>query len=347
VIPALWLALQVVLSVPSPGADTKAVRDDLGRTVAVPARVRRVLSLQPEVTRIIIALGAGSDLVGIDDFTARFDHLYPFIRPSQARLTVVAASDGFANAELVRRLDPDLIFASPSEAGMPDALQKKTGKPVLAFSSMGRFEGLLREIRWVGEALGKRERAGQLAAAIMRRIGEVRRLTGDPRTVSGPSVYLSFWGSLTRSPVRYDPVAAAGGRNLADGLVPSRLGTVAAEVNVETILAWDPEVILLHGSYLPAERTVTVEGVLADARLRSVRAVDKRRVFYTFGFWYWWDPALVLVETIMLAKLFHPEKLRDVDVVREGNEIFRFFYGLEGGFDALRRKLAIPDGPWR
>ncbi len=49
----------------------------------------------------------------------------------------------------------------------------------------------------------------------------------------------------------------------------------------------------------------------------------------------------------MLAKLFHPELFRDLDIVREGNAVFKMFYGLEGGFDTLRRKLGIPDGPWR
>ncbi|MBN2200032.1 MAG: ABC transporter substrate-binding protein [Candidatus Aminicenantes bacterium] len=346
-IAALGLTFLLAFPLLEKGQETRAVRDSLGRTVAVPARVERVLSLQPEVTRIIVALGAGSRLVGRDDFVARFDHLFPLIYPSQSGLPVVSSADGFPKLETVMRLDPDLIFASPSEAGVPDILQKKTGKPVLAFSSMGRFEDLGREILWVGEALGRRERAEELAGFLKRRLEDIRRLTDGVSDKVKPAVYVSFWGSFTRSPVGYEPVAAAGGRNLADGLLPSRLGTIATEVNLEKILAWDPEIILLHGNYLPRERTVTVEGVLNDPRLRSVRAVRNRKVFYTFGFWYWWDPALALVETLMLAKLFHPETFREVDINREGNSIFKLFYGLEGGFDVLRRKLEIPDGPWR
>lgn len=346
-IAALWLALHLALPALESGRETTIVRDSLGRTVAVPARVDRVLSLQPEVTRIIVALGAGSSLVGRDDFVARFDHLFPLIYPPQSGLPVVSTADGFPKLEMVMRLDPDLIFASPSEAGVPDILQKKTGKPVLAFSSMGRFEDLIREILWVGEALGRRERAEELADCLERRLESLRRLTSDVPDGRKPAVYVSFWGSFTRSPVGYEPVSAAGGRNLADGLLPSRLGTIATEVNLERILAWDPDIILLHGNYLPRERAVTVEDVLNDARLRSVRAVRNRNVYYTFGFWYWWDPALALVETLMLAKLFHPQMFRDVDINREGNGIFKMFYGLEGGFDVLRRKLEIPDGPWR
>ncbi|MBM3297138.1 MAG: hypothetical protein FJY83_06010 [Candidatus Aminicenantes bacterium] len=346
-IAALCLCLQLLALPYAPKEGATTIRDSLGRTVAVPERVRRVLSLQPEVTRIIVALGAGPSLVGRDDFLARFDHLFPLIHPAQAGLPVVSAADGFPKLEVVLRLDPDLIIASPSEAGLPDLLQKKTGKPVLAFSSMGRFEDLLREILWVGAALGRAERAGTLARFLREKLEAVRRRTEDIPAERRPAVYVSFWGSFTRSPVGYEPVAAAAGRNLADGLLPSRLGSVAVEVSLERILAWDPEILLLHGNYLPGERTVNVAGVLSDPRLRSVRAVKDCRVYYTFGFWHWWDPALALVETIMLAKLFHPERFQDVDVVREGNEVFRVFYGMEGGFDALRRKLEIPDGPWR
>jgi hypothetical protein len=84
---------------------------------------------------------------------------------------------------------------------------------------------------------------------------------------------------------------------------------------------------------------VTVESILRDPRLASVRAVRTGRVHYTFGFWYWWDPALVLVETAYLARLFNPVRFPDFDLVREGDAIFKEFYGAEGLFSALCRVL--------
>jgi iron complex transport system substrate-binding protein len=343
--PLLWL-LFLLLALQLIGQEL-TVKDTLGRTVIVPARVSRVLSLQPEITRIIAALGADERLVGRDDFIARFDHLSSIISPRLSHLPTASAPDGTPYLELVMRLNPDLIFASPSEVNVSDSLQSKTGIPVLAFASMGRFSGLLEEIRWTGAALGRKERADELIRYFRQTLGRVQKAIADIPAGQRPRVYLSFWSSFTRTPVFYEPVDAAGGRNLAEGLMPAYLGTLGTEVSLEKILGWDPEVILLHGSYLPAERKVTTSGVLDDPRLRSVRAVKDKRVYYTFGFWYWWDPALVLVETLMLAKLFYPQRFRALDLRSEANAVFKTFYGIEGGFDTLGRILDIPDGPWK
>ena len=137
----------------------------------------------------------------------------------------------------------------------------------------------------------------------------------------------------------YEPVDAAGGTNCAAGLLPSYLGAAGATVPVEQILRWDPEVILVQGNYLPAERTVTLQSILRDPRLASLKAVRAGRVHYTFGFWYWWDPALVLVETLYLARLLHPREFPAFDFEKEGNEIFRKFYGIDGAFTALAKIL--------
>ena len=84
---------------------------------------------------------------------------------------------------------------------------------------------------------------------------------------------------------------------------------------------------------------MTVEGILRDPRLASLKAVRTGQVHYTFGFWYWWDPALVLVETIYLARLFHPRGFPAFDFEKEGNEIFHEFYGVGGAFTSLCKVL--------
>jgi iron complex transport system substrate-binding protein len=316
------------------------VVDSLGRKVAVPGKVERVISLSPEATRVIVALGAGDRLVGIDFFLRHHDRVFPLVFPREARLPVVSNQGQDLHYEEAVRLRPDLVIASPSEAWSADTMAKKLKAPVAALASLGRIAGLLDEIETLGRMLGREDRAARLAAYLRARLAEAAKSppAGGPPT--GPRVYLSFWGSLVRTPVSYEPVEAAGGRNVASGLVPDRLGTAALTVSLEQLYVWDPDIILIQGNYPPGERRVTVEGVLRDPRLASLRAVRDGRVHYTFGFWYWWDPALVVIETIYLARLFAAGAPSPADLVKLGDEIYRDVYGVEGAFSALCRELA-------
>lgn len=326
---------------PCHGQDRAAVEvvDSLGRTVAVPGRVERVISLEPETTRIIVALGAGDRLVGLDFFLRYNDHLFPLVYPQAMDLPVVSNQGQELNYEEALRLRPDVVFVSPSEYRAAEAVERKMKVPVVALASMGRIETLIAEIGTLGRVLSREDRAAGLVAYMRSKLDGAARQARERRPEERPTVYLSFWGSLARTAVFYEPVDAAGGRNVAAGLAPDRLGTTALTVPLEKLFVWDPEVILIQGNYPPAERRVTAEGVLRDPRLGSLRAVRSGRVHYTFGFWYWWDPALVLVETDYLARLFSRRAISGPEFVRIGDEIFRDVYGVEGAFAALCRVL--------
>jgi iron complex transport system substrate-binding protein len=315
------------------------VTDSLGRTVTLPGAARRVLSLQPEITRLVVALGAADRLVGIDYFLRTFDELFPLIHPGESRLPLVSMANYNVNLEAVAGLAPDVIFGAPEDRDVVEALETKTRIPVAALSSMGRFAKLLEELRLVGRILDREDRARQLEAYFDDHMAGIRTRLGDLPTGRKPKIFLSFWNVFTNTPAFYEPVNTAGGLNVAEGTFPSYAGTLNAVVPIEKILAWAPDIILLHGNYPPPRRALTVETVLADRRLASLKAVREKNVFYTFGFWNWWDLAEVMVETSYLAKLFHPDRFADLDVGETGNEIFKYVYGIAGGYTTLCRIL--------
>ncbi len=320
----------------------RTIVDNLGRTVTLPAHLERVLSLQPEITRIIVALGAAGRLVGIDHFLRVEDPLFRIISPGSDGLPLVSMADYNVNMELVLRLAPGAIFGGPEDKSVVEALQSKTGIPTIALSSQGRFDRLLEEISLLGTILGRSERAAELVAYFRAEIEVIRRTvraSSEPR----PRVYLAFWGSPTRTPVHYEPVDAAGGTNVAENLLPSFLGTLIANVNFERLLAWNPDVILVHGNYPVRRRDVTTAQFLSDGRLSTVPAVRDGRVHYTFGFWNWWDPAEVLVETAYLARLFHPRLFQAADWKIRADAIFKKFYGIGGIFAALSESIGCAE----
>lgn len=313
------------------------IKDELGRVVKVPERIERIISLQPEITRIIVAIRSGQKLVGIDYFVHKYDHIFYRIFPEGKLLPLVSRSGSDINLELIIKLKPDIIFVSPTESWIVEKIENHSKMPVLSLSSMGSFKKLKEEIKLTGIITKKRERAYELIDYFESKINFLKkRIFKEKRK---PRVYLSFWSSLTRTPVHYEPVNFAGGNNVAEGLSPSYQGTIGTAVNIEKIIKWNPDIILIHGNYPPEERGVTIENVLSDKRLSSVKAIKERKVYYTFGFWFWWDPAQVLFETIYLSKIFYPSKFSDIDLMKEGNEIFEEFYNSKEAFKILFKRL--------
>lgn len=334
---------------PSSNLSWQIINDSLQRKVKVPMGVKRILSLQPEISRLLVACGSGQSLVGIDRFLRFEDHLFPLIYLSSSQLPVIALSDESVNAETILRFSPEVVFVSPSEPSLAESLSRKISVPVIALSSMGRFDLLLEEMTLIGRVVNKEGRAAELRTFFEEKLAWLADLLKPFSSKPRPRVYLAFWSSLVMTPVNYDPVKAAGGLNLAENLLPSYLGTARTVVSLEQILRWNPEIILIHGNYPPQERQVTIEKIVQDKRLSTVEAVKKKKVYYTFGFWYWWDPAEALFECFYLASLFYPELHRQLDLEALGEEIFTKFYSSPQAFSHLLKILQIelPPSPRR
>jgi iron complex transport system substrate-binding protein len=193
---------------------------------------RRVVSMNPSLTATLIALGAGSLLVGVDDYSARQ-------QPAVRGLPTVG---GLFNPSLeaVVALEPDLVVLVPS-AQQRDVRDRLAGLgiEVLALPNI-TLEELLDSIEVLGARVGRQ-------AAARARVGEIRgawrsiaRATGGrPRVrtvvvIQRDPLYVVGSGSFIDSMLR-----AAGAQNAAAGF-PDPYPRVA----VEWMLAAAPEVIL-------------------------------------------------------------------------------------------------------
>src|SRR5664279_554764 len=104
----LWCLLALVALTASAWA-VRSERDELGRTVAIPDHVRRVVSLSPSITNTVYAVGAADQLVGITDYTA-----FP---PEAARQKPSVGAIVNPSLERIIALHPDLVLALPDFNG--------------------------------------------------------------------------------------------------------------------------------------------------------------------------------------------------------------------------------------
>jgi iron complex transport system substrate-binding protein len=104
----------------------------------------------------------------------------------------------------------------------------------------------------------------------------------------------------------------AGGRYL-----PKDLPKYYAEVNMEQIIAWDPDIILLgmYGSFDAGKN---------DEKLKSLKAYASGKVYNIPAGMFYWD--MTSCETALLplylGKKFHPELFKDWDIIKE----MKYFY---------------------
>ena len=110
---SFWIAIVLAVLVfagcrsgniqPVKPADTRQVTDDLGRTVTIPVKVTRVVSLAPSLTENIFAVGAGDRLVGVTTFCN-----YPELAKAIAKV----GDTMNPNIETIVALKPDIVFVS-------------------------------------------------------------------------------------------------------------------------------------------------------------------------------------------------------------------------------------------
>lgn len=225
-------------------------RDDLGREVALPPRIERVVALTPNVTEMLFALGAGGKLVGADDFSN-----HP---PAARKLPKVGGMQ--PNIEKIAALKPDVVFAS-SEGNMPSL------GPALAAANIPLY--VLRTDR-LNEIAPAMDRLARIVDAPDRSAVDVltRAIESQRRTrVKKVRVMFAVWT---------DPLYVAGRDTFTDDLY-ALTGAVNAvdahgwpQYSLESLIANPPDVLLYpRGAVTPAQ----VEALLARAPSLHPRVV--------------------------------------------------------------------------
>ena len=192
--------------------------------------VRRVVTLAPSLTEVVLALGAADRLVGV----SRFDE-----RPEVSRLPRVG---GFVDpsVEAVMALHPDLVLAQPGP-GNRRAVETMAalGAPVRLLP-LGTVADVLAAERAAGQALGRAKQGEALA----RELEATRARIRERARLRSPVRVLLVYG--------FEPLVVAGPGGFADELLADAGAVnVAADAaspypvySVERALRSRPDVIL-------------------------------------------------------------------------------------------------------
>jgi iron complex transport system substrate-binding protein len=210
--------------------------DEVGRKIQVPQEVDRVVSIAPNLTEIVFALGEGNHLAGDTDFC---DY------PAEAVQKPHVGGPVNPNLEEVVALMPDLVLATKSinRRETVNALDH-IGLPVYVASDPHSVEEMIASVEHIGSALGAEKSAATLVGDLRGRLADLdRRLAGAaPRRVLF-IVWTEPLISVGRETFIADALRRAGARSVID---------TKAEwphVSLEEIVRLQPEVLVFASAH--------------------------------------------------------------------------------------------------
>lgn len=294
------------------------------------ARAERIVTLVPNATEIVFAVGAGDRLVGRShecDYPAGVEDV-PIVtaanvdssRPSGEidrdvrGLLAQALTLYDIDSDWLRALAPDLVVTQDlcdvcavSLPAVERALAEMTGgAPALVSLKPARLADVWDDVRRVGAAVGDADAGEAMARDLARRVAAVSaRVDGRRR----PRVAALEWFDPLMAAGNWVPelIHAAGGED-----VLGRAGDHAPPIAWDDLMAADPDIIVTMPCGFGIDRSRRELDALARRpEWSGLRAVREGRIFLTDGNQYFNRPGPRLADAAeILAEIMHADTAR-------------------------------------
>jgi iron complex transport system substrate-binding protein len=230
-----FLLLFCLFSIPSIAAPeappTITAVDEIGRTVKLPKRPVRIISLAPSVTETLFMLKADDRLIGVTSQCTW---------PEAAKKKPIIAELLNPNYEVILKAKPDLILASTAGNDRESVL-KLAGLGLPVFVTAPRsVQSILESVSDIGRIIDASEAAESLVAEMKRRLAD---LDLKLRGVAPVTVFFITW---------FEPLLAPGRNTFENDLlrlvkatsISGALTDFYPRYSLEQVLARDPDAII-------------------------------------------------------------------------------------------------------
>jgi iron complex transport system substrate-binding protein len=273
----------------------KIVTDETGRRVAIPFSVRHIVTLAPNLTETIYALGLEDRLAGDTSFCDT---------PPAAKLKPHVGSPQTPSLEAIVALHPDLVLATTS-INRPETVDALARLGIAVYTSDPHtVRGMLGSVAGMADLMGASEQGAALVAQLQARLDAVHA-----RIAELPLVHVLFV-------VWEDPLITIGQNTfIADALrwAGAESAIVAQQnwpqVSIEEVVRLQPEYIVLtpnHSESDAGSKSSELESLRARPAWKALKAVELGHVVVASDEFD--RPAPGLIGAIeQLARELHPE----------------------------------------
>ena len=244
------------IGIPKP-VEMRQVTDDLGRTVMLPVKITRAVSLAPNLTENIFAVGAGDRLVGVTTFCNY---------PAEAKSIQKVGDTISPNLETIVAIKPDVVLVSTaSQIEAFKNILEQNGIAVYV-TNPDSIEGMLANLQQLGDLFGTRDKADELVSRLQQRISNVQKgVAGSDK----PKVFIQ---------IEKEPLFTVGKQSFITVVVEkagsesvtSNIETPYPKLSKETASTLNPDAIIL---------SVSDDNLEANEVFKNSPAVKKGRIF--------------------------------------------------------------------
>jgi iron complex transport system substrate-binding protein len=209
-----------------------AVVDEAGRTVTVPPCPRRIVSLAPNITETLFALGLDDRIVGVSTFS---DY------PEAARKKSKVGSYINLSLEKIVSLNPDLVIGTADGNKKETVLQlERLGFPVYVINPL-TFDDIFETIMHIGQVAGRAAAAKKLVAALKERVNTIVSATkGRERPRVFFQIGVDPMVTVGKNTIHNRLIDLAGGVN-----VTGDIATPYPRLSMEQVVFARPDIIIV------------------------------------------------------------------------------------------------------
>lgn len=308
----------------------RVITDGMDRNVEIPSQVERIVCVGVGALRYTCYVGGADRVVGVEDYETKpgMSRLYNYVHFDRFRALPVIGTNGEPFVEEVINADPQVIVLSAYANQDPDALTQKTGVPVVVVpgSDTTLDEKAYTTIRILGELLGLEDRSAELTAYLRELQADLEHRTASIPDDRRPTCYVggvSFKGQhgFEGTEAYYGPFQLIHANNLANTTGQSG----AFNIDVEQVLAWDPDVIFLDYNGMSL---INEDYAKNPDFYQSLTAVREGRVYSQISFRSSASNLeTALADAYYAAWVMYPDQFRDVDPIQKAGEIFTQLLG--------------------
>lgn len=239
-----------------------------GNTITIPTSTEKIISLSPSATEMLIDLGLGSKIIGVDT---------TFSQPKEVSPSTLSFDMMSPDIEKIISLSPDLVIASmltTGGSGDPLSKIKDSGVCVTYIPSSENIDGIQEDLRFIAELTKTTEKANKIIEQMDAQIIIIQNLSSVESFTSKKILFV-----VGSTPTIYtcgnetylnELIQIIGCENIfadQNGWLP---------VSTESIVIKNPDIIFTNEGYLEDP----IAAMKNYSGLENVNAVKNDQIFY-------------------------------------------------------------------